>query len=154
MCRGKYPHVYERDKDRNWKEAFLTMMKSNPDLVAAAKKIKSAETPMHLTIIFHMPTPKYRKKKVEKAQEAGSFFLVDKKPDLDNMEKAVMDAMEDFLYDNDNCVASKWTMKVYATDQPKVEVHAKVIPFWMRYDLVRRLIGLFDAWWPTTAKAA
>jgi Holliday junction resolvase RusA-like endonuclease len=94
-------HAYNPDTAKEWKQkiqaAFLPLRKGTID------------GPVNLEVWFYMPKPKSMKK----TNDAVPHI---KKPDTDNLLKAVMDALTDIRIWRDDCVvfstvASKW----YAT---------------------------------------
>jgi Holliday junction resolvase RusA-like endonuclease len=65
-------------------------------------------------MIFFLPKPKSAKK---------AEVFCSKKPDLDNLEKCIMDCMEGLILTNDSRVVEKSAGKRYAIDRgPGVEV--------------------------------
>ena len=73
------------------------------------------EGPLELELTFHLMRPKSKPRRVK---------LPDCKPDLDNLEKAVMDALEGLFYRNDSQIVSKTARKVYG-DPPRVDVRIR-----------------------------
>lgn len=92
-----------------------------PKRVAAWEKVVKAEAskhfdqpltgPIQVSMIFHMDRPKSRRKDV----------WVPTTPDLDNLEKAVLDAMNGVAYEDDRFVVAKNAQKRYVRrDEPRV----------------------------------
>lgn len=92
-----------------------------PKRVAAWEKVVKAEAakhfdqpltgPIQVSMIFHMDRPKSRRKDV----------WVPTTPDLDNLEKAVLDAMNGVAYEDDRFVVAKNAQKRYIRrDEPRV----------------------------------
>lgn len=80
--------------------------------------------PVRLDIVFGMPILKSFTKKQHADALAGNL-LPAKKPDIDNLLKAVMDALNGAAYDDDNQVVELSGKKVYAVD-PYVAI-------WLRF---------------------
>jgi Holliday junction resolvase RusA-like endonuclease len=92
-----------------------------PKKVAVWEKVVKAEAskhfdqpltgPIQVSMIFHMDRPKSRRKDV----------WVPTTPDLDNLEKAVLDAMNGVAYEDDRFVVAKNAQKRYVRrDEPRV----------------------------------
>ncbi len=69
--------------------------------------------PIRMTLLFLMPRPKSLPKKV--------IYHI-KKPDLDNLAKAIKDALQGIMYVSDSQVVYLILSKVYAAGDPRVEV--------------------------------
>lgn len=148
-----HPSIYEKTEDTEYKELILDLAKTSKTLRTAAARICDTEGPLHVTTIFHMPTPNYRKVKVRTAEEEDCKFLAEKKPDVDNLEKAVLDAVEGFLWENDGRVASKYSLKTYTTEDkdPRIEVHVRKMSYWMEYGFLESIVRLFSGTKDTVA---
>ena len=70
---------------------------------------------VRLDIVFGMPIPQSWSKKQQDAAASG-LLLPSKKPDIDNLIKAVMDALNGVAYDDDNQVIELSAKKVYAPE--------------------------------------
>jgi Holliday junction resolvase RusA-like endonuclease len=138
--------MYEASADTKYKETILHLMQQSDALQEAAKKIRHSSGPFHATMVYHMPPPKNREVKVRIAKENDALFLCDRKPDLDNLEKAVMDAAEGFLFDNDARIASKYATKVYAQEdgEPRIDVHIKRVSYWLPYNFLQKVVRIFQ----------
>jgi len=77
-------------------------------------------TPLKLKVIFWLRKPKSVKREFPVAR-----------PDVDNYSKAVMDAMEGLLYDNDSAIVSSETIKLYADEacEARTEVWVKEVEY-------------------------
>jgi len=71
--------------------------------------------PVRLSLTFYLKTPKSRE---------GQIY-VQTIPDLDNLEKSVLDALNGIAYDDDKRVVSKTSEKIYGNN-PRVEI--KICP--------------------------
>lgn len=87
------------------------------------QKYKNAE-PMEgylkIEMIFFMPIPKSTSKK-RKELMLQRKILPDKKPDYDNMAKAISDALNNITYKDDNQIVEAHIYKFYS-DEPRAEV--------------------------------
>ena len=79
---------------------------------------------VRLDIVFGMPIPQSWSKKQQDAAASG-LILPSKKPDIDNLIKAVMDALNGVAYDDDNQVIELSAKKVYAPE-PYVAIWLRV----------------------------
>jgi Holliday junction resolvase RusA-like endonuclease len=77
-------------------------------------------TPMSLRVIAHHPIPVSWPKKKQQAALAGD--LIPGKPDLDNVAKAVLDALNGVIYEDDKQVIRLVAEKRYSFE-PRVEVY-------------------------------
>ena len=83
-------------------------------------------TPMSLRVIAHHPIPVSWSKKKQQAALAGD--LIPGKPDLDNVAKAVLDALNGVIYEDDKQVVRLVAEKKYSFE-PRVEVYVhEVLP--------------------------
>ena len=80
--------------------------------------------PVRLDIVFGMPIPQSWSKKQQDAA-ASLLILPAKKPDIDNLIKAVMDALNGVAYDDDNQVIELSAKKVYAPE-PYVAIWLRI----------------------------
>lgn len=105
--RGNFVGTYDPDKSHNWKDyvrsCVLNELKHRPLL----------ETALLMRIAFFLPRPKTLPKKV---------MWHTKKPDLDNLAKAVKDALKGICYRDDSQIISLLTTKAYAGDRPMVVI--------------------------------
>lgn len=88
--------------------------------------------PMILTLTIVMPVPNSWPAWKRAMAEAGEIFPTTK-PDSDNVEKAVKDALNGVLWRDDAQVVSTQKAKVYERDGLPVGVHVEVIPMLDRY---------------------
>lgn len=88
-------------------------------LYAQRKIAQLLEGPVAINLIFHMPRPKAHFGKGGLKAGAPSFHSV--KPDLDKLERAVLDALTSIIWRDDSQVAMLSGAKIYS-DQPGVKV--------------------------------
>lgn len=99
--------VRDPDKSRQWKKDVAILAK---DMC-----ISPLEGPLRVVMTFYMPRPKSLPKKV--------VWHV-KKPDADNLSKAIGDALNGIAYNDDSQIVRLTAHKQYATD--KVGVHVSI----------------------------
>lgn len=75
--------------------------------------IKPSDKPLKAEIIFYMPIPKSASKKAKIAMESGVTAHI-KKPDIDNMAKTVLDALNGLAYVDDSQIYSLTLYKTYS----------------------------------------
>lgn len=73
--------------------------------------------PVALRVVAHFPIPK----SWSKAKQAGARHHTSK-PDLDNVTKAVLDALNGVAWADDSAVANIEAFKVYTNGMPSLEV--------------------------------
>ncbi len=84
--------------------------------------------PVELRVTYHMPRPKshYRTGKHAGVLRSDAPFYHDKKPDRDNLNKALMDTCTQLGLWRDDCqVCAGPPLKIYASGQPGCEFVAK-----------------------------
>lgn len=78
------------------------------------------DKPVSVTLLFYMPIPKsFSKKKIDELKE--NKMLCPKKPDIDNLAKAVLDALNGRAYKDDNQIVELFARKEYS-EQPRTEI--------------------------------
>lgn len=87
----------------------------------AMREWQAFDTPMQMQLSAYYPIPKsWSKKKRQMAMDGEIHPQV--KPDLDNVMKAVLDAMNGVVYVDDSQVINMVATKRYSSD-PRVEVY-------------------------------
>ncbi|MBU5424983.1 RusA family crossover junction endodeoxyribonuclease [Tissierella pigra] len=84
------------------------------------KNTEPMEGYLKIEMIFFMPIPKSTSKK-RKELMLQRKILPDKKPDYDNMAKAISDALNNIAYKDDNQIVEAHIYKFYC-DEPRAEV--------------------------------
>ena len=105
VTKGKRRFAYTPKKVREWESCVKE---------EATKHFERPfDWPVMLTLTFYLPRPKSRR----------HDFWVPTTPDLDNLEKSVMDALNGVAYTDDKLVVAKSSSKRYVkTEEPKVSV--------------------------------
>jgi Holliday junction resolvase RusA-like endonuclease len=88
--------------------------------VKVQRPTKVTEGPIRLSITFYMPRPKRLKK---------SAYWHTKKPDRDNLEKAICDALNGILWTDDAQICDGPIKKIYAPigEEPRIEIEMEEI---------------------------
>ncbi len=119
--RGNFVKAYE-DKDmkvwRNRCRSLIAKQYAGKSMLEGALKAK---------VRFYIQPPQYISK-VKKNQQAllDEVIPVDKKPDIDNYEKALYDSMSEIVFKDDGQVAMHNVGKFYSLN-PRIEVEIEGI---------------------------
>lgn len=105
---AKFVRVYTPSKTRSYEE---TVAWFGRQAMKGAQPF--SDGPLSMLLEFRMPTPKSKPKKWQAAAIAGDILPI-VKPDLDNLEKAVKDALNGVCYRDDSQVVYVIKRKVYA----------------------------------------
>lgn len=81
--------------------------------VAKYGSIQPAEQPLEMNIVFYMPIPKSYSKK-QRAEILNGRLKPTKKPDIDNLIKSVLDALNGLAYADDSQIIKVTAVKRYA----------------------------------------
>ena len=81
------------------------------------------ETPVSVYLYFRLPIPQSYSKTAREGCLSG-FKRHTKRPDLDNLAKSVLDALNEVAWADDSQIVSLHVTKVYAS-APGVDVHIK-----------------------------
>ncbi|HEM6067898.1 TPA: RusA family crossover junction endodeoxyribonuclease [Streptococcus suis] len=129
--RGRHATVYEDGKMVAWR-------KKCTELVRQLYDGPYFDGPIKVDMTFYMPAPKSMstppkpRSKSKKLQEYDDFIneriYVDKKPDLDNLEKAVYDSISkaEIVWTDDNIIVEHTTRKIYSP-RPRIEIKVEEI---------------------------
>ncbi|HEP1576755.1 TPA: RusA family crossover junction endodeoxyribonuclease [Streptococcus suis] len=129
--RGRRATVYEDGKMVAWRKKCTELVRQLYDGPYFDGSIK-------VDVTFYMPAPKSiseppkPKSKAKKVQQYDNFIneriYVDKKPDLDNLEKAVYDSISNAgcVWTDDNIIVEHTTRKVYSP-RPRIEIKVEEI---------------------------
>jgi len=96
--RGKFVTTYDPEKSRSWKETVKWQ-------VLAQGVPEPLDGPLVMSLIFMLPRPASLPKKVIEHT---------KKPDWENLAKAICDALEGICYKNDSQIVECNVKKIYA----------------------------------------
>ena len=115
--RGAFVSTYTPQKTKTYEDEIRMMAK------AAMGSSEPLETPVTVAIYIRVGLPaSYSKQKRKDSMEG--ILKPTKKPDIDNIAKCFLDAMNDIVYFDDKQVVNLHITKVYA-ETPAVEVMVK-----------------------------
>jgi Holliday junction resolvase RusA-like endonuclease len=112
--RGNFVSTYTPQKTKTYEDEISMMAR------AAMGSSEPLETPVTVAIYIRVGIPASYSKQKRKDALAGTIKPT-KKPDLDNIAKAFLDAMNEIVYLDDKQVVGLHVTKVYA-ETPAVEV--------------------------------
>lgn len=114
---GKFAHAYTPKKTKDFEDAIrFEFMASTPEKMPVYPK----DVALVASMIFAFSIPKSYSKKKRQACLDGEVRHV-KKPDGDNVAKAVLDALQGVAFEDDSQVVTMYIEKIYA-EEPFVEV--------------------------------
>jgi len=108
--------IYTPSKTKNYEQCVMDayFVKYHNQIIFEEKQ------PLEVQIIAYYPIPKSCTKK-DRYEMENNLVVPMKKPDLDNVEKIIMDALNTVAYHDDAQVA-KITSEKYYSNEPRVEV--------------------------------
>lgn len=106
--RGKFVSTYTPTKTRDYESIIKDAAKQ------AMGSSEPLETPVTVAIYITVPIPQSYSKKRTEACLSGSERPI-KKPDIDNIAKCFLDAMNEIVYLDDTQVLTLHVTKVYGT---------------------------------------
>ena len=115
--RGNFVSTYSPQKTKTYEDEIRLMAK------AAMGASEALETPITVAIYIRVGIPKSFSKQKRK-DALANIERPTKKPDIDNIAKCFLDAMNGIVYLDDKQVVSLHITKVYA-ETPAVEVMVK-----------------------------
>ena len=105
VTKGKRRFAFTPKKVKTWENHIKEVAKNHFN--------SPIDWPVVVTLIFYMPRPKSRR----------HDFWVPTTPDLDNLEKSVLDGLNGVAYTDDKLVVAKSASKRYVQDgEPGVEI--------------------------------
>lgn len=114
--------TYDPAKCRNYK-ALIAMVATDE---MAAQDWKYTELPLLMTLDVLVPFVKSDSKKLHKEAAEGKAFPA-KKPDVDNIAKIIMDALNGILYKDDKQIVELIIRKRYTEGAPMVKIELEVM---------------------------
>ena len=113
-------HPYTDDKTRDYEYQIVICYR------AAHGAFRFPETAfLEITITAYLPIPKGASKAKREAMELG-LILPSRKPDVDNIEKAVLDALNGIAYKDDARVHKTSCAKYYGAE-PRLEIEIREV---------------------------
>ena len=113
---GKFGVFYTPKKTKNY-EALVKMMASQE---MNKQNLNPLDCPLFVTIKAYYTIPESWSKKKKALAESGNL-LPTVKPDLDNVEKSILDGCQGIVFIDDKQVVEVLKRKMYST-RPRVEV--------------------------------
>ena len=118
IIKGKFPIVYTPTKTKKEEEAFITQsLPFKPERPFIEPLI------INITTYFSIPASFSKKKK---AKAVAGCLRPTKKPDIDNIVKSILDAMNKIFYQDDKQVVELSVKKFYS-EKPRTEVEISEI---------------------------
>lgn len=109
FVRGNRAAVYDPGTAEGWKSAIA--------VACAELEGEMIESPLSVDLTFFMPRPKSHFKKSGQLKDSAPTYLFDKKPDADNLAKAVLDALTAIrVWKDDDQVCELTVRKYYEGD--------------------------------------
>ena len=108
--------AYDPEKSRNYK-AYVRMLATQAMQETGFERI---DGPCNLVIQAYFEVPKSKSKKFREAALSGLEYPT-KKPDIDNIIKAIQDALNGLAYKDDALIVKLGVVKLYS-EIPRVEV--------------------------------
>lgn len=106
--RGTFIHIYTPGGAKEWKKAVQHAALQEQ----LERRMARLDCPLRVDMYFRMPRPKAHFLRGVLRSTAPSWHV--KKPDKDNLEKAVMDALTDAgIWRDDSAVCAGYVEKVY-----------------------------------------
>ena len=111
-----HARAYDPEKSRNYK-AYVKLLATQ---AMKEQCFEMIEGPCSLDILAFFEVPKSKSKKFREAALSGLEYPT-KKPDIDNIIKAIQDALNGLAYKDDALIVRLHTVKLYS-EIPRVEV--------------------------------
>ena len=105
--RGNFVQTYTPTKTRKYEDLISEYA------AQAMGSSEPLETPLWVNLMFAMPIPKSTPKKLLEGYLNGSIHHT-KKPDVDNLAKAILDAMNNVVYLDDSQIVRLTMSKKYS----------------------------------------
>ena len=109
-------HHYSPQKTKDYESLIADAYKTTPNY-----RYFGENEPLKVSMIFCMPVPKSYPKKRQKLIKDGYEQHI-KKPDIDNLAKAVLDGLNGVAWADDSQIVQLNVRKEYATTEPHVWV--------------------------------
>lgn len=112
----KTGHTYTPEKTRQYEKIVQFCFNKKYGCIQQPLTDK----PVSVTLLFYMPIPKsFSKKRIAELKQ--NKMACPKKPDIDNLTKAVLDALNGRAYKDDNQIVELFARKEYS-EQPRTEI--------------------------------
>lgn len=130
--RGKFAHAYTPKKTKNYEQHVVNTYKSKYNY---SHKLKG---PLKSEVLAFFPIPKSASKKKRELMK-NNIITNTHKPDIDNIEKSILDSLNGLAYEDDSQIISLYGEKLYS-DNPRVELKIREVKWvndnglWKRID--------------------
>jgi len=104
--RGNFVSTYSDPKTKAYEQMLKTALSEKWDQLALPKDI-----PLKVEIVFYMQAPKKR-----------TSFYPTNRPDLDNLLKSILDAMNGVIFEDDSSIVSLDASKRFSDSEPFIEL--------------------------------
>ena len=122
--RENFVSTYTPKETTNYENLVKLMyLEQNRDNVSQIKYFNNEPLKLEITAVFEIPKS-FSKKKT--AMALNKLLYPTKKPDYDNIEKIVTDALNKVAYQDDSQIVSNTTNKIYG-ETPYVEIKIQAI---------------------------
>jgi Holliday junction resolvase RusA-like endonuclease len=115
--RGGFARIYTDEKTRKYEASVKRAA------LAAMKGADPLEGPLSVALRFRMPIPKSASKRVKTGMAAGEIAHTGRS-DLDNMVKAILDALNGAVFCDDAQIVRLFAQKLYA-EMPGVDLRVE-----------------------------
>ena len=106
--RGDFVHTYTPEKTASYEN----LVKLYSQMAMKKAKMSITDRPVNVSIVVRAPIPKSFTKK-KKMDAAANILKPTSKPDLDNVAKGILDAMNGIVFHDDKQVVALSIMKMY-----------------------------------------
>ena len=107
--RGRHAGVYKATVDREYEDNIRSqVINQNPMFIPA-------KVPIKMSLVFHMMRPQSHFNAKGEIKDKALGFMPVTKPDLDNCEKAIKDALNSVVWHDDCQVVEVQKKKVYGS---------------------------------------
>lgn len=114
--RGGFVKSYMPKEYTNWKKQFLLAWS-----LYQAEKFEQGQA-LSVKIIFYIKPPaSFSKVKKNHPLLESEVIPVIKKPDIDNLQKSVLDALNGYAWHDDNQISDIYARKLYSL-KPRIEI--------------------------------
>lgn len=105
---GKFAHAYDPAENKAYARRVVAEFSKKYN-----KEVKFKEgVPLMMVVVADFPVPEYLPKKTQEAMRAKELYPT-KRPDVDNVAKAIMDSMNKVAYYDDQQIVGFFVVKKY-----------------------------------------
>lgn len=118
---GKFVRAYTPDQTVNYENLVKLAWMQKVEKSEEGEPIKKLNGAIDAQIYAYFPIPKSASKKKHEQMARGNIRPTTVRKDLDNICKAILDALNGIAYDDDRQIVSLFAQKYYS-DEPRVLV--------------------------------